>query len=244
MTERDLSELLGLMNPFADEAGEFTERDEARLSSIIAMPVTGESAALPAGRGRGRRGHGRRRWVTGGVLLAVAATAAFVFVREQTASDPLGVVCYRTADLDGDRALVEPSLDVVVACAAPWRDGTFSTSGPPRLQGCVNDAGKAVALPGDASVCQRLGLADLVAGRSPEQQATVEFGEQLADVFGADCYRQDEAMALAQELLDESDLTGWTVELAEDFPPGFECGVATPLPGSRTVLVGGARPAP
>jgi hypothetical protein len=176
--------------------------------------------------------------------VAVVATAAFTYLHREQASNPTGVLCYATADLDGDRAVLPPDIDPVAACQKPWTDGTFSHAGAPPLAGCVNDAGVATVLPGDQSVCSRLGLADLEPGRSDDQQAIVELGDRLQEAFSADCIHQDDAMVLAQQLLDESGLAGWTVQLAEDFPAGMECGLGSVLPETNTVIVGGARPAP
>ncbi len=234
MSERDPLEVFSRVNPFAGEVDASTEADEARLLSIIATPVT-------AG---GRRPSRRRLVVVVGVGVVVVATAAFALLRREQASDPTGVACFATADLNADIVVLGPSPDPVAACATVWSDGRLSADGPPQLTACVNDSGVASVFPGDPSVCSELGLAELVPGRSAEHQAIVDLQQRMAEFYSADCYRQPEALATAQQLLDESGLTGWSVQLAEDFPPGFECGIATPLADARTVIVGGGRPAP
>lgn len=239
MSGRDPFDEAAELNPFAGEFDEMTDADEALLLRILESPVTGQTPALL------RSGSRRRRWLVGGAVgVAVVATAAFAYLHREQASNPTGVLCYATAGLDGDRAVLPPDVDPVAACQEPWTDGTFSHAGAPPLAGCVNDAGVATVLPGDRSVCSRLGLAELEPGRSDEQQAIVELGDQLQGAFYADCIHQDDAMTLAQQFLDESGLEGWTVQLAEDFPPGMECGLASVLPDTKTVIVGGARPAP
>jgi hypothetical protein len=239
MSGRDPFDVVAELNPFAGEFDEFTDADEALLLRILETPVTGRT------RTASRSGSRRRRWLVGGAVgVAVVATAAFTYLHRERASNPTGVLCYATADIDGDRAVLPPDADPVAACQGPWTDGTFSHAGAPPLAGCVNDAGVATVLPGDPSVCSRLGLAELEPGRSDEQQAIVELGDRLAEAFSADCIHQDDAMVLAEQLLDESGLEGWTVQLAEDFPPGMECGLGSVLPETKTVIVGGARPAP
>ncbi len=236
MNGRDPLDVFGLSNPWADEAATVSDADEARLVRIVETPIVGERRLRP-----GRR----RQWVVvAGVGAVVLATAAFALVRRERASSPTGIVCYGVADLDGDRAVLGPALDPVGACEQVWLDGQLSTDGAPALAGCVNEAGVAAVFPGDQTVCQRLGLAELVPGRTSEQQAIVELGDQMIEVFDTACFRQAEALATAQEMLDGSGLVGWTVHLAEDFPAGRECGVATPLPDIKTVIVGGGRPEP
>lgn len=239
MSGRDPFDVVAELNPFAGEFDELTQADEALLLRILETPVTGRTPSAS------RSGSRRRRWLTGGAVgVAVVATAAFTYLHREQASNPTGVLCYSTADIDGDRAVLPPGVDPVAACQRPWTDGTFSHAGAPPLAGCVNDAGVATVLPGDQSVCSRLGLAELEPGRSDEQQAIVELGDRLQEGFYADCVQQDDAMALAQQIVDESGLDGWRVQLAEDFPAGMECGVGSMLPETKTVIVGGARPAP
>lgn len=234
MNERDPFEVFARLNPFAGEVDAFTDADEERLARILASPAT-----------RPERERRRRRWIVGvGVGVVVLATAAFAVVRREHVSDPTGIACYSAADLGADIAVVGPSQDPVASCSVVWSDGTFSSDGAPRLAACVADSGVVAVFPGDDAVCSQLGLAELVPGEGDEQRAVVALQEQMSAQYAQSCLRQPEAMATAQRLLDESGLPGWTVQLAEDFPAGLECGVATPLPESRIVIVGGARPAP
>jgi hypothetical protein len=239
MSGRDPFDVVANLNPFAGEFDEFTDADEALLLRILESPVTGPTPAASRSRSR------RQAWFVGGVVgVMVVATAAFTYLHREQASNPTGVLCYATADIDGDRAVLPPDVDPVAACHKPWTDGTFSQAGAPPLAGCVNDAGVATVFPGDQSVCSRLGLAELEPGRSDEQQAIVDLGDRLYEAFYADCIRQDDAIPLAQQLLDDSGLQGWTVQLAEDFPAGSECGVGSAMSDTRTVIVLGGRPAP
>ena len=234
MNERDPLDVFSRVNPFAGDVDAYTEADEARLLRIMETPVAGGT----------RRVSGRRLVVVVGVGVVVLATAAFAFLRREQASDPTGVACFAAADPNADLVVLGPSDDPVAACATAWSVGSLSNDGAPPLTGCVNDAGVASVFPGDPSVCSKLDLAELIPGRNAEHQAIVKLQQQMAEFYSADCYRQPKALATAQQLLDESGLTGWSVQLAEDFPPGFECGIATPLPDTRTVIVGGGRPAP
>lgn len=235
MSGHDPFEVFARVNPFAGEFGP-TPDDERRLTEIIATPVQGGD----------RRGWWSRRriGVTVGLGVAVLATAAFAVTRREQASDPTGTGCYASAALDGDIVVLGVVDDPVAACSTLWSDGTLGTGGVGALTACVNEAGVAVVFPDTAAVCSRLGLGEYVAGRSDEQQALADLHERMAEFYSADCYRQADAITTAQQLLDESGLEGWTVELAEDFPPGLDCGVATPITDLRTVIVGGARPAP
>lgn len=233
----DPFERLSVLNPFADEFAEYTDADEALLVRIVASPPVCEDP-------RPRRRRGRRWWLVGGVGAAVVLTAAFAVLRRDQVSNPIGALCYRVADVDGDRSLVEFTDDPVGACGAPWSDGTFATDGAPPLVGCVNEAGVATVFPGDESICSRLGLAELENGLGDDEGRLVALLDTMSTLFAEQCFRQPEALAKADELLDASGLDGWTVELAENFPPGRECAFATPMAESKSVIVGGARPAP
>jgi hypothetical protein len=230
MNTPDPLDLFGLLDPFDNDA--FNEADEARLLRIIETPVVGT---------RSRRGW-KRPWLIATAAGVMMATAAFAIVHQQRASNPTVLACYRTADLNGDRAALPPAVDPVAACAAPWLDGTFSTDGPPKMFACVNRTGVAVVFPGDATVCARLGLPVLQQDQTGELQAIVDLQQQLAETFHANCYHQADALAKAQQILDDTHLTGWTVRLAEDFPSGLECGTPGVLTDSKTVLVAGGRP--
>jgi hypothetical protein len=230
MTPRDPIELFGLLDPFTDESS--SEQDEARLLRIVETPVTGE---------RDRRRF--RPWVITTIVTgAVVTTAAFAVLHQQRASNPVAIVCHREANLQGDRTEVAPAADPVAACSVPWIDGTWSTSGPPRLAACVTGNGVATVFPGDSNVCAQLGLAQLEPGGSDEQQAIVALQQRLAEAFSATCFHQDESLVQATAILNASHLVGWTVQLAEAFPPGLDCGAPGVLPDAKTVIVGGGRP--
>ncbi len=232
MSSRDPIELFGLLDPFVDES--FTEEDEARLLRIIETPVVGEPDP--------RRRRPRPWIVTSVVGAAVLTTAAFAVLHQQRASNPVAIVCHRQPDLQSDRVEVAPAADPVVACGVPWTDGTWSSDGPPALAACVTDTGVAAVFPGGSGVCSQLGLAGLSSGRTDEQQAIVVLQGRLTEAFTTTCYHQDESVAEAQKILDESHLAGWTVQLAEAFPPGLDCGAPGVLPDAKTVIVGGSRP--
>jgi hypothetical protein len=228
---RDPFELFGLLDPDDDEP--LTGEDEKRLRRILETPVVG---------GPRNRGGSRRLVIAIAAGAVVMATAAFAVLHRDRASNPTAILCYRTADLNGDRAALPAAVDPIAVCGTPWSDGTFSRTGSPKLVGCVNSSRVAVVFPGDPDLCSRLGLAELAADRSVEQQAVVDLQDRLAEIFSANCYHQAEALTEAQQVLDESHLAGWTVHLAEDFPPGLECGAPGVLPDTKTVTVGGGRP--
>jgi hypothetical protein len=225
--------ILKLMNPLEDEG--FTEDDARRMHQIMGSPPL----AGP------RRPSGRRRWIAAGVAsLAMLSTAAFAVIRTERASDPTGIVCYRNADVDSDRAGLAANVDPVAACVQHWDQEWSQGTAVPPLVACVNDGGVVAVFPGADGICAKLGLAELARGQTDEQSAVVALQDDLAAVFTADCYRQRPAIARAQELLKDSGLEGWTVQLAENFPPGLECAGPGVLPDTKTVLVLGARPEP
>lgn len=216
MNERDPIELFGLLDP--TEAISDTERDEALLAEIV-----GADRPTP-------RKIDRRRWITGGAIAAAGlATAAFAVLRVSPVDDPTAVTCMVTTDPDGDRFGLPASDDPVAACAELWTDGTLGTGQPPRLAACVNDVGAAVVFPSGSAICSRLGLAELDAGLSDEQQRVVDVQDALAELFGTRCFTQDAAIEETRRRLDAARLTEWTIDVPEPFDatgmcagPGFD----------------------
>lgn len=231
MNGRDSFKIFKLFDPFAD--AQFTDDDELNLRQIISTEV-----ASPQRRARRRRKVLAVTVVGAGLLT----TAAFTILKPEKSSNPVVIVCYRNADLNSDRSVLPASTDPIGDCSKPWRDGTFARGDVPELSSCVNNSGVTVVFPGNAGVCALLGLPDQSPGRTGEQQAIVDLQDRLSAAFATTCFHQDEAIAEAHERLDESGLDGWTVQLAEPFAAGSECGAIGILPGSKTVLVLGGRP--
>jgi hypothetical protein len=238
MTEHDTLAVLALLDPF-DEEISFDAHDEALLLRILETPLT---------QGRSARRVRRRNRVAAGVAAAaigaVGATAAFGALRPEQATAPTTVVCYAAADLSSTRAVLPASTDPITSCARAWIDGTLSSAGAAELTGCRLDTGAAAVFPGDRNVCAALGLAPLAVGSSVETQAIADLQSRISAEFSRRCYGQAEALRTAQQMLDESGLQGWSVELAEDFPPDLECAGGGPDMATRTVLIAGVRPLP
>jgi hypothetical protein len=225
--ELDPFELFALVNPFTD-IGVDDAGDEL-LATIMATPLVPQP-----------KQHRRRPWIIGGaVVVAVVATAAFAFIRREHSDDPNGIVCYSTGELDSnDRSVVTSEADPIAACEFLWTNGTYGDAGPPPLVACVND-GVVSVFPGGPSLCSRLGLADFAPGGSSDQLKAAELNERSLEIFRAQCYPQAEALTRARELLDEIGLDDWTVQLAEEFPPGTECGAPTVLVDAKQLLIFG-----
>jgi hypothetical protein len=238
MTEHDTLAVLALLDPFDDEIT-FDAHDEALLVRILETPLT---------QGRPARRVRRRNRVAAGVaaaaIVAVAATAAFGALRPEQATAPTTIVCFADADLSSTRAVLPAAADPITACAGAWSDGTLSSAGAPELTGCRLDTGVAAVFPGDRSVCAALGLAPLAVGGSVETRAIADLQSRISAEFSRRCYGQDDALRTAQQMLAESGLQGWTVELAEDFPPDLECAGGGPDVATRTVVIAGVRPQP
>lgn len=230
MKARDSFEIFKLCDPFSD--AELTDGDELNLRRIINTDVPSR-----------RRAHGGRKVLVLAVVGAgLLSTAAFAILKPEKSSNPVVIVCYREANLNADRSVLPASTDPIGDCSKPWRDGTFAHGDVPDLTACINPDGVTVVFPGSAGLCSQLGLPDESPGRTNEQQSIVDLQDQLSAVFTTTCFRQDQAIGEAQRRLDESGLDGWTVQLAEPFPPGSECGAIGILPDSKTVLVLGGRP--
>jgi hypothetical protein len=184
----------------------------------------------------------RNPWIVGGSAVAVVlATAAFALVWTASVSDPTAVSCYETVDLNGDLVGLAASDDPVAACRQLWLDGTLGTGDVPPLTACVNEAGAAAVIPDEAASCNRLGLAELEAGLTDDQQAILEINETLIDLFSNECFDQNAAIAAVQEQLDEAGLDEWTVDAPEPFDPATPCAIPGIDNDNRRIIVIGAR---
>lgn len=207
---------------------------EQRNASILAA-VHGHAAKT-------RQRRGRNPWIIGGGAVAIVlATAAFAVLRTSTVSDPTAVSCLATTDLEGDLVGLAASEDPVEACRQLWIDGTLGNGDVPPLTGCVNEAGAAAVVPADGAVCNRLGLDELEPGMSAEQQAVLNVNDSLIDLFGSECFEQDEAVAEVQRQLDAANLDVWTVAVPEPFDPATPCAGPGVDTDNKRIFVIGAR---
>lgn len=159
----------------------------------------------------------RRRRVRMAVLLPAVAlliAAGFAILGQRTSTT---VVCFEEVDTDSNRFGPGPGAGVGVdACSTAWETGELSdpdlpTGSVPPLTGCVSETGAFWVFPSDApNVCTRLGLSE--ADPSQDLSPLAELAERLGEYIGVDtCVPPDEAVAGIEEILDELELSQWSV---------------------------------
>jgi hypothetical protein len=230
MSEVDPLYVFQLANPFTDLAS--APADDGLLARIISTPL-----GAPAPRRR-------RPWIIGGaVAVAALATAAFAYVRYERAENPTGLNCYEGDSLDSNRHRIGPSSDPVAACGELWTDGKIdSLPTPPPLAGCVTAEDIAAVLPGDPSLCSRLGLESLDPTQTPEGDAVVALHEQLQDLNASSgCATEPATRQAVARILGQLALDNWSIVVAEGFPePGLPCVIASVVdPAAHEVLISG-----
>ncbi len=134
---------------------------------------------------RSRRTLGFLAALVATLTLTGGVTAYAWIQRSEAPKDPYIVFCYpdatsvergpdwfggqltAVADVNGEN---KPKLSALTGCAEAWRLGAVhlpdvvpkSDNNPvPALTACVDDEGYAVVFPADATICTRLGIADL-----------------------------------------------------------------------------------
>jgi len=210
--------------------GNAEERDASILAAVHAHVATKQKP------------RSRNPWILGGGAVAIVlTTAAFAVLRTSPVSDPTAVSCYATVDLEGDLVALAASDDPIQACRQLWIDGTLGNGGVPPLAGCVNNAGAAAVVPGEGVLCNRLGLDELEAGLTVEQQTVVDINAVLIDRFGTECFDQVAAVEEVQRQIDNAGLDSWTVDSPEAFDPSTPCAVPGIDTENRRIFVIGAR---
>lgn len=172
-----------------------------------------------------RRRRRRRLGAAGGLaMVAVGGTAAAVLFRDQPSRPEAGAVCRATADLYGDAIALAAGADPIDGCRQLWVDGNFGASdgSVPPLVACVGPHGAVEIFPGEASVCERLGLDHAEPELSAQNRAVVALQDRLVEeINAAECRSVQDVAVLAERILSESGLGGWQVVVE----PGTEAGV-------------------
>lgn len=151
--------------------------------------------------------------------LIVTTAAAWIWTRAITT--PNAVSCYQAVDLDADIAAAPPGERATAdACVSVWeraelRNPDLVPAGSvPPLTACVAENGSLAVFPSeDRDVCATLGLAY----PEPEHQDTADLVRDVEDRLVAyfqskDCVPLDEAATEVERILDEMELTTWSVE--------------------------------
>lgn len=237
----DPLELLARANPVPRLAALAPTRSyvpaQRTLQHLLRRPLPEVIAQQLAGSGGPRRS--RRLLVVGGVAGAVALLAAAAWVVTRPAENPTKVACYAAASLSADTAAASLSGGVapVDACVAPWQDGSFPAGGVPPLAACVLPSGVIGVFPGEASVCDALGLARLATdGAASDTVSVVQLVDTLTAALAApNCLDVATAEVLVRDRLGQLDLVGWTLISPASNGQGRPCTSIDIDPPARTI---------
>jgi hypothetical protein len=128
--------------------------------------------------------------------------------------------CYQSVDPSADIAQLPFGEDPIVACRQIWASGLFADSEPsdiPELVACITSTGGVAVFPGDESTCGSLGL--LAADPVPDEYtaAVSRLQRRVVDEINLPpCTTAAATAERARNILAESDLSGWTVEIRSD----------------------------
>lgn len=232
MSVRDPFDILAALNPVPGLI-ETSPQDEALLATII--------AAMPSSTGKRRR----RAWITGGTAVTVVVLAAFAVLRQESASSPLQLTCYTTAQQPpAEQFGIPMEDDPVRACQRLWRNGTISGTEPPTLTACVSDGGIVAVVPGGQQICSRLGLANWVGALTDDDGQVIAFADELATAFAASCITESEAVAAAQAVIDKYLLDDWAIVQRGGYTPERACSLAGAVPEQHLVVIASRRGTP
>jgi hypothetical protein len=225
VSRRDPFELLVALNPVAGLSTR-EDADDAMFEAIIAAQFV------------------RRRrppvWVIGGAVVAVTVSlAAFVFLRRESPSNPLQLVCYPTAEEQPRAQFAMPMTDDPVgACAELWTKGPIATDErPPELTACILETGIIAVIPGDSQVCARLGLANWVGDFTPSETDLLEFQDALVARFLDRCVTDDDVESEVRALMAEYGVASWRLVQRGGYTSERQCSVVTTFADQQLVVI-------
>jgi hypothetical protein len=213
---RDPFDVLSDHNPVAaNEVPDAGSAPARRLLNEITAPRIPDLA---------RRRRVRRVIAIAAAALLLAAAAWATLVRDVT--EPSGIGCYQTDDLDSARVVVRPTGEAAVeSCIGPWRDGTLTNSdippgSIPPLTGCVTDSGALAVFPtDDPEVCERLGLASPNPAPSEDIEPLIELQNRLVDYFSTTrCADTETAADDITDMVGDVGLNEWTIQTQPPHP--------------------------
>ncbi len=195
----------------------------AEIDELVGQVVSGARDRRRADE-TGRR---RRRLVATVALTIIVVTGGAVgvaaLIRSGQPSRPSeGIACRSAADPRADAIVVEAGSDPVGRCRTLWTDGELTQPGQavgevPPLVACVGASGVIEVYPGGSSMCGQLGLVVADPSLTPENQAMVALQDRIVELINDQpCVAATKAAAIAQEIVNESELNGWTVSVRPD----------------------------
>lgn len=189
-----------------------------------------------------RRRRRRRRIVAagvGGVTFVAGTVGVAAWLRSEPPTAPqAGIVCRSGATVDADASVIEPGIDPIAGCREVLETSDFGgDAANADLVACIGAGGAIEVFPGTDATCGQLGL--VLADRQPtsENAAIIALQDRLSvEINLEECENVSAVAEMAEAILGESDLTGWTVAIDPSSADGV-CGKADVDPVSETVVV-------
>ncbi len=219
-----------------DDAFPEPSEDDLDADARRVLLRSAEVAALPARR--------RRRTATaivvGAVVLASGSAGVAALIRSGQPTQPaLGIACRAAEGIQADAIVIPPDADPIAACTDRWADGDLGpVSVVPSLTMCIAATGVVEVYPGDAAVCERLGLASADNELSAENQAVLALNDRLVEEINlAVCRPTAEVLLAVQDIVDDAELAGWIVRIRDDAARDAECAKAALDQPAKTVFI-------
>lgn len=213
----DAIELLKAANPVVE--AELPDHDSPAgrqlLTRIITQPR--KPQASPPGK--------RRQVIVVALLALTLIAATWIILRPVT--DPLGLSCYQTPDLEGNRVALPAGTDLdPQACTPLWENQTLTDpdivplGSVPPFQGCVTPTGGLAVFPtDDPAICNQLGLDPPDPASLPAAEAIRRLNDQLATHFSTQtCQPIDQAAQDVRRILDQAGFADWTITTSPASP--------------------------
>jgi hypothetical protein len=177
--------------------------------------------------------------IVGTIVIVGGSVGVAALIRSGQPTQPAqGIACRAAEDARSDAIVIPASVDPIAGCAAQWATGNLGpTSDVPRLTVCIAVTGVVEVYPGDSDVCGRIGLVNADAELTPDNVAVVALNDRLVEEVNlADCAPAVDVAESAQRIVDQSGLSGWTVEIRDDSRDADCAKVALDQP-TRTITV-------
>lgn len=239
--------------------GDAHDEDRARLAAVLA-PSPSSKIGNVRSLAEHRRRH-RRTVVTGiAVLGVVMTTAAWAYINNRPAADPMTVLCLNQPETfdsaDPNAAVPLQGIaaqflagDPFKRCDAAWSKPEFDNQPaqpPPPLVGCVLPSGVLAVMPGSSgTVCDRLGLARWSGRFRDDAAAITKVATELTDWIGTQsCPDSLEAAPRARAALASAGLSKWKLVTVDKPRPGQPCAIYGFDFSKRTISVDYVPPIP
>lgn len=221
---------------FAEIPG--NDPDAAQVESLIDSILSGEHQ-----RRRRAQARRRRKFVLGGcvgaVVLGSAVGVAAIIAARQPAVPEAGAVCRATAAIDADAVVLATGVDPISGCGEQWAKGLLGDNDGlvPPLAACVSADGVINVFPGQPDVCGSLGLSPAQPQLSSGNDAIVALQASLDSAINlAKCRRAADVAIAAEQILGQSDVSGWKVVITPGAETG-QCGKAGLDSATKTVTI-------